>query len=212
MNQNPNDHEPQPLLLRIFKGIDLFRLIVTNILFLFLLFLIYGVYTAFRSDPVPLSSGDVLTVPFSGFLVEQSAVGDPLDMWGISPQESTVVSNVVRALRLAADDDGIAEAYLDFSNLYGGSLAQAEEIAEAVAAFRASGKPITVFSTLYSQVDLLPASYADEIYLDPMTAFHIMNFFTEILPKSLGSILTSLKPANGKGLPKRIPEMLCLPN
>ena len=129
MNQNPNDHEPQPLLLRILKGIDLFRLIVTNILFLFLLFLIYGVYTAFRSDPVPLSSGDVLTVPFSGFLVEQSAVGDPLDMWGISPQESTVVSNVVRALRLAADDDGIAEAYLDFSNLYGGSLAQAEEIA-----------------------------------------------------------------------------------
>ena len=135
MDKNQSDNrEPQPLLLRIFKGIDLFRLIVTNILFLFLLFLIYGVYTAFRSDPVPLSSGDVLTVPFSGFLVEQSAVGDPLDMWGISPQESTVVSNVVRALRLAADDDGIAEAYLDFSNLYGGSLAQAEEIAEAVAA------------------------------------------------------------------------------
>ena len=143
-------------------------------------------------------------MPFSGFLVEQSAVGDPLDMWGISPQESTVVSNVVRALRLAADDDGIAEAYLDFSNLYGGSLAQAEEIAEAVAAFRASGKPITVFSTLYSQVDLLPASYADEIYLDPMgtvslNGFSHYEFFYGDFAEKFGVDFNVIKAGEWKG-------------
>ena len=205
MDKNQSDNrEPQPLLLRIFKGIDLFRLIVTNLFFLFLLFLIYGVYTAFRSDPTPLSSGDVLTVSFSGLLVERSAVGDPLDAWGLAPEETTVVSDAVRALRLAADDDGISEAYLDFSNLYGGSLAQAEEIAAAVASFRASGKPVTVFSTLYSQIDLLTASYADEIYLDPMgtvslNGFSHYEFFYGDFAEKFGVDFNVIKAGEWKG-------------
>ena len=205
MDKNQSDNrEPQPLLLRIFKGIDLFRLIVTNLFFLFLLFLIYGVYTAFRSDPTPLSSGDVLTVPFSGLLAERSAVGDPLDAWGLAPEEVTVVSDAVRALRLAADDDGISEAYLDFSNLYGGSLAQAEEIAAAVASFRASGKPVTVFSTLYSQIDLLTASYADEIYLDPMgtvslNGFSHYEFFYGDFAEKFGIDFNAVRAGEWKG-------------
>lgn len=180
MGTNENRPEPQPkpqsLFLRIFRGIDTIRLVMTNLFFIFFLFVLYGLFSMMRSGSDIASSGSVLTVPLSGILIEQPVTEDPFSGMLTDGTDDTVVSDVVRAFRLAAADDTIREAYIDFSLFYGGSLAQASEIAEAVESFRSAGKHVTAFSGTYSQLDLLIASYADEVIMDPMGSVLLSGF------------------------------------
>lgn len=174
MSENPK--QPQSLFLRILRGIDLIRLVITNLFFIFLLMLLYVVLTLTSQEESVSSSGPILYVPLSGILIEQPVVDDPLSGWISSESPDTVVSDVVKAFRLAADDDAIEQAYIDFSAFYGGSLAQAYEIARAVESFRAAGKPVIAFSYAYSQLDLLIASFADEIWMDPLGDLYLSGF------------------------------------
>lgn len=196
--------QPQSLFLRIFKGIDTIRLVLTNMLFIFFLVVLYAVYSFWGGTSSALSSGTVLAIPLTGILTEQSVTEDPLSGFSPDNTEDTVVSDVVRALRLAADDDSVREAYIDFSSFYGGSLAQAEEIAAAVESFRSAGKPVTAFSSSYSQLDLFIASYADEIFMDPMgsvllTGFDYYEFFYKGFAEKFGIDFNIIKAGEFKG-------------
>lgn len=204
MNSNENKPQPPSLFLRIFKGIDLIRLVLTNMVFIFFLVILYAVVSLLRNEPPAASSGPVLAIPLTGVLAEQSVAEDPLDGWVGKTREDTVVSDVVKALRMAASDNTIHEAYLDFSGFYGGSLAQAEEIAAAVESFRSAGKTVTAFSTSYSQLDLLIASYADEVFMDPMgsvvlTGFDYYEFFYKDLAEKFGIDFNIIKAGEFKG-------------
>lgn len=204
MSSNENKQQPPSLFLRIFKGIDLIRLVLTNMVFIFFLVILYTVFSLLRDDPTAVSSGSVLAIPLRGVLIEQPVAKDPLDGWVGDVREDTVVSDVVKALRVAAADNSIHEAYIDFSGFYGGSLAQAEEIAAAVESFRSSGKPVTAFSTSYSQLDLLIASYADEVFMDPMgsvilTGFDHYEFFYKDLAEKFGIDFNIIKAGEFKG-------------
>lgn len=196
--------QPQSLFLRIFKGIDTIRLVLTNLFFIFLLFVLYAVFSLLGRGPDVSSSGSVLAVPLSGILVEQSVTENPFGGLVTDGSEDTVVSDVVKAFRLAAVDDGIREAYIDFSSFYGGSLAQAAEIAAAVESFRSAGKHVTAFSGTYSQIDLFIASYADEILMDPMgsvlmTGFDHYEFFYKDFAEKFGIDFNILKVGEFKG-------------
>ena len=57
----------------------------------------------------------------------------------------TRLRDVVDAIDAARDDERISSLYLDLGGLEGGGTAKLQEVAGAIDAFRATGKPVIAF-------------------------------------------------------------------
>ncbi len=82
--------------------------------------------------------------------------------WLLGPEAEPTTRQLVDSLRALADDQRVAacvvrlkDAELNFT--------QAQEIGAAIAGLSASGKPVHVFAEGYTNVELVLASYADEV-------------------------------------------------
>jgi protease-4 len=122
------------------------------------------------NDPVVLPTGSALVIEPYGVLVEQLE-GDPYDraiaalLGDGRPQ--TRVQDIVDALAYAQDDDRIEMVFLDLNSLLGAGLSKLQGIADAMDAFRRSGKTIVASADFMSQHGYFLAAHADEIYLHP---------------------------------------------
>ena len=149
----------------IFRGIDLSRRLVLNLIFLFVLVMLLALAVSGGSK-VP--SKAVLVVDPQGNLVEQLG-GDPADraMAKVLGNEepATLVYDVIDALHGAESDDRIAVVLLDLSNLAGGSLEKLEHIAAAIDAVKQKGKKVIATADVYTDTSYYLAAHADEIYL-----------------------------------------------
>ena len=84
--------------------------------------------------------------------------------------ETLQLRTVTRALRAAAKDDRIAGILLKGSltpSGYGSGYAALKEVRDALADFKAKGKPVKAFLTFAQAKDYYLASVADEVILDP---------------------------------------------
>ena len=88
----------------------------------------------------------------------------------------TRLRDVVEAIRAAKDDDRISSLYLDLGGLEGGGVAKLQEVAAAIDAFRATGKPVLAYGDYYDQPQYYLAAHADEIYLDPHGIAYVDGF------------------------------------
>jgi protease-4 len=160
----------------IWSGLDGLR----KILHLVLLLLVFGLIVAVFSRPIPLVPNKAaLVIAPHGPIVEQvsggvieRAVADSLRR---APSE-TLLRDVVDAIDAARDDKRISALYLDLSDMSGGGIAKLQEIATAVDAFRATGKPVIAYGDYYEQPQYYLAAHADEVYLDPMGAVEVDGF------------------------------------
>jgi protease-4 len=160
----------------IWLGLDGLR----KILHLLLLLLIFGVIGSLFSRPIPFVADQAaLVIAPQGPLVEQFT-GDPLeralaDTLRQGPVE-TRLRDVVDAIDAARDDERISSLYLDLGGLEGGGTAKLQEVAGAIDAFRATGKPVIAFGEYYDQPQYYLAAHADEIFLDPQGITYIDGF------------------------------------
>jgi len=157
----------------IWSGLDGLR----KILHLVLLLLIFAVIGSLFSRPIPLVPDKAaLVIAPRGPIVEQFS-GDPLeravaDSLRRAPRE-TRLRDVVEAIEAAKGDPRISSLYLDLGGMDGGGLAKLQEIASAIDAFRASGKPVIAYGDFYDQRQYYLAAHADEIYLDPFGVAYV---------------------------------------
>jgi len=174
------------------RAITWLRVVVLNGIFLVLLILIIS--SIVNNQPEPLPAKGPLLVNISGFLVDQRSYMDPVAeiiSQGQGGNAETVVRDVIRAIHYAANDDNVSELILDVKNFTGGGISKLEEIGEALAGFKESGKKITAVSNSYTQAQYYLASYADQVYLHPMgsvllTGFgSYRNYFQEGLENSM---------------------------
>lgn len=119
----------------------------------------------FVSMPATVGSGTVLEIDLEQPLDEGGA---PLAMLG--GQGRTVVDALL-ALRAAAKDDDVVAVVARVGGS-GPGLATSQELREALAAFRASGKPAVVFAETFGEMTPGTSGYAlatafDEIWLQP---------------------------------------------
>jgi protease-4 len=160
----------------IWLGLDGLR----KILHLLLLLLIFGVIGSLFSRPIPFVADQAaLVIAPQGPLVEQFT-GDPFeralaDTLRQGPVE-TRLRDVVDAIDAARDDERISSLYLDLGGLEGGGTAKLQEVAGAIDAFRATGKPVIAFGEYYDQPQYYLAAHADEIFLDPQGITYIDGF------------------------------------
>lgn len=153
------------LLTSIFRGIDLSRRLVLNLLFVLFLVILLAL-AASGTHPVPAKA--VLVIDPQGLLVEQLG-GEPVAravgkaMGNDVPQTS--VYDVLDALHAAEKDDRIVAVLLDLNNLAGGSLEKLQHVAAAIEDVKKSGKKVLATADAYTDTSYLLAAHADEIYL-----------------------------------------------
>ncbi|HUA22977.1 MAG TPA: signal peptide peptidase SppA [Steroidobacteraceae bacterium] len=155
------------ILLGIWRGLDGLR----KALHLLLLLVIFGVIIWALSSSAPtVSLRTALVVKPEGQLVEQlsgDAVQRAVENAQGEQRQETLLWDLVEAIRGAATDNRIRVLVLDLDKLEGAGQPELEELAGAIGAFRASGKPVIAFGTTYDQDQYYLAAQADKVYLDP---------------------------------------------
>ena len=149
----------------IWTGVDGFRKVIHLVLMIFI-FVVMLAALGSGTAAVKIKDGTVLLLNPSGVLVHELSAGEldlELQRMNDEPPPETLVRDVVRALRHAAEDDRIAAVLVDIDGLAGGGFTKLQDIAAAMREFRGSGKPVVSYSRWYGQNGYLLASQADEV-------------------------------------------------
>ncbi|MGC7590151.1 signal peptide peptidase SppA [Bisgaard Taxon 46] len=162
----------------VWRAINFIRDLVMNLVFLaFVLLLAVAVGLFISSDSKKANAalvGDqgALYLNLDGYLADnreepswENALKEFNDQY-IPRQISTF--DVVYAITNAEKDERIKGLVLDLNFFEGGDLPALEYIGKAISDFKRSKKPVIVFADNYDQKQYLLASYADQIYLNPI--------------------------------------------
>ena len=169
---------------QLLSYLDVARSIVLNILFvmfmLLLLLIVAGTAGLFAEKaPMEVVQGSALRLAPEGMLVEEysgealerainEAIGDGI------PQVR--LRDLVDAVDAAADDARIAAVVLDLDSLIGGGPAMYQDLAEAVARFRTTGKRVVAVGDSYAQGPYYVAAHADEVLMHPMGVVFVTGY------------------------------------
>lgn len=152
-----------------------FRTWTLNIAFLVLLFFIISAISTQGTKKVTrMSTSGILVLTLSGDIVEEKQSSDPFtkalnEKLGLNtlPTE-TLLQDVLDAIKTAGKDDNVICLLLDLSNLGSVGLNQLQLIGQALNSFKEDDKLVIAAEDFYPQKAYYLASYADEIYLNPM--------------------------------------------
>ena len=140
-----------------------------NIAFLLIFLLIISSF--FQQTAQPLPEKAALRLALSGVLVDEKTRIPPFAQLMNPDQQldaETLVSDLIKAIKQAADDDRITALVLELDYLMGGGISKLEEVGAALESFKSSGKPVIAVGDNFSQDQYFLASFADRIYLNPM--------------------------------------------
>ncbi len=162
---------------KVLTGVRIFTL---NIAFLaLLLFIFTSISTYSPKKEVKIPSSGALVLSLSGDIVEEKQPADPFssllnDKLGLKtlPTE-TLFQDILDAIGKAAGDDKVTCILLDLNKMGSVGLNQLQIIGKALTDFKASGKKIIAAEDFYQQKAYYLASFADEIYLNPMGAVDV---------------------------------------
>lgn len=168
----------------IFKGVgkilSLFRSLLFNLIFLAVIAAI--VFSVFYSDKPVIPDNSILRLTIVGNIVEQKTEVNPFDEtfsdlvgWPSQARE-TLLQDILDAIDHAADDSSISSILLDLDDMGQAGLNQLQDIGAALISFRDNGKRVIAAEDYYSQNQYYLASYADEIFLNPMGGVYLSGF------------------------------------
>src|SRR5690606_1243904 len=151
----------------LWRGVDLTRRAVFNLLFLLVLVL---VLVAVFSDGPVLRERSALVLAPAGAIVEQYSV-DPVEralarLVG-EEQPETQLRDILRALDVAARDKRIERLVIRPDRIGSVGYAALREIGAAIQRFKESGKQVVAYADNLGQQQYYLAAFADEVYLHP---------------------------------------------
>jgi protease-4 len=156
---------------RFLRGLWRFLDGLRRVLHLLLLLALFGLIVGALRESIPrLPEKGALVIHPSGEIVEQLATV-PLERALTEASEQrepqTLLWDLTDAIRAAARDPRIQALLIETDDLAGVGQVKLEELAAAIAAFRASGKKVIARGSYYLQGQYYLAAQADEVYLDP---------------------------------------------
>ncbi|MEB3290520.1 MAG: signal peptide peptidase SppA [Leptolyngbya sp.] len=137
-----------------------------------------------RSGGSPTVEKDsVLVYDLSTLIPDTPIFQEPEDFVVNGPVPPQVaLRQAVLALDAAAEDDRIVALYLQGSSFpMGMGLANQQEIAQALARFKASGKTILAYDVDWTEREYALATLADSLYLHPFGDMEINGLYSETL-------------------------------
>ena len=153
----------------VFRGIDLARRVVLNLIFLAILIVAVAYWTGDDTADVPETAA--LVIAPRGQIVEQlsgDAVDRALGRLTGDEEPETLKHDLERAIRAAKDDERIQAVLLDLSNLGGTGLSTLQDLRSEIDELKTSGKPVVAAADFYDKTQYYLASAADEIFLHHM--------------------------------------------
>jgi protease-4 len=172
------------------KLITWLRIILVNGVFLLTLLLMVVLFSSTELPSIP-DRGALILNP-QGKVVDQLSFTDPFKnlMGESNPEErETLLQDMIDAIVLAKDDERITSMVMELDYLAHAGISKMQELAAALAQFRASGKKIVAVGDHFSQDQYWLAAQADEVYMHPMGAVFIQgyglyrNYFKSALEK-----------------------------
>jgi protease IV len=151
-----------------------FRILTLNLAFLMLLFFIFSSLSYLPQKETKISTSGALVLKLSGDIVEEKRATDPISSvlneklsLNAGPSE-TLFQDILDVIEAASVDENVTCILLDLSELGTVGLNQLQIMGKALTEFKASGKKIIAAEDYYRQKAYYLASFADEVYLNPM--------------------------------------------
>ncbi|MCC5887512.1 MAG: signal peptide peptidase SppA [Gammaproteobacteria bacterium] len=145
------------------------RTVTANILFLALIVVV--LLLLFSGDErVAVPDGAALVLKLDAPIMEEAPRPEPLELLFADQDSARPIEmrDLVHALERAAKDNRIQALVLDLDRFPGAAPATLNSLGKSLSAFRASGKPVVVIADNLSQPQYFLASFADQLYLNPM--------------------------------------------
>lgn len=169
--------------------LDAMRRALLNLLLLAVIVLI--IIGLFSEEAPPVPDGGALIINPSGELVDQLSYVDPLSnaLNADKAPQQTLLSDVIKAVDIAAADRRIKLIVLQTDGLEHGGLSKFEELATALDQFRAKGKTVVAVGDSFTQDQYWLAAQADKVFMNPMGQVLLQgygaytNFFKDALDK-----------------------------
>ncbi len=165
-----------------------FATVVGIVISTFVLALIFIlIITAFvaslgNKELVEVKNNSVLSLNLDQPITERtpnnSLAGVPI--LGSGEEKSIGFYDVIKALKVAKDDDKIECVYINVSSPNAG-MATMLEVRNAIIDFKKSKKPVIAYSEVYTQGAYFLASAADKVYLNPQGALEFKGFSSELM-------------------------------
>ena len=155
-------------------------LIISGIVVALVLVAFLGValiFAAFRKSAPPIHDNSVLALSVSGPLPDY-VPEDPLRKLFGGPEQS--LSNLLLQFKKAKADKRITAILLDIDGS-GAGWAKAEEIRDAIADFRTSGKPVYAYMEYGMNKEYYIASACDKIYVAPPGELFINGLAADVM-------------------------------
>ena len=156
------------------SGVFLKRTAIFVVLLFISLSIIGGL---FPSDDDPIEEGAILNLNIKGALVEELSQSDferAFSQFSGESQTETLITDVIRVIRHAKDNEDISTLLISTDDFSGGSNTKLELIAKEITEFKTSGKKVIAYSTQgYGTAQYYLAAFADEVHLHDYTAVFI---------------------------------------
>ncbi|MCK3659007.1 signal peptide peptidase SppA [Pasteurellaceae bacterium Pebbles2] len=173
----------------LWNGLNFIRRIVMNVIFLFFVLALITVLSLVnpqKNNQLLTGEQGALWLSLDGYLADnreenltwQQALNE-LDNTHVPRKISTF--DLVYAIENAANDSRIQGLVLDLNYFEGADLPALNYVGQALQHFKAKNKPLIAFSDNYSQGQYFLASFADEIYLNPMGTVEIKGLSSQNL-------------------------------
>jgi len=156
------------------SGVFLKRTAIFVVLLFISLSIIGGL---FPSDDDPIEEGAILNLNIKGSLVEELSQSDferAFSQFSGESQTETLITDVIRVIRHAKDNEDISTLLISTDDFSGGSSTKLELIAKEITEFKTSGKKVIAYSTQgYGTAQYYLAAFADEVHLHDYTTVFI---------------------------------------
>ena len=172
----------------IWKALNFIRKLTINfifLLFVLLLATIVGLFNQHNKSTELVGEQGALWIALDGYLADNREANmtwqkalNKLDNQYVPRQISTF--DLVYAIEAAESDDRIKGIVLDLNLFEGADLPALEYVGKALNSFK-QNKPVIAFADNYSQDQYFLASFADEIYLNPIGTVAIEGVSTQNL-------------------------------
>jgi len=128
------------------------------------------------AQPEPLPERAALLLNPQGVLVETRVPLEPFEAFLEGDGGEVLLADVIESIARAATDDRITALVMDLQQLASPTVSQVLEIAPAIEAFRASGKPVVAFADYYDQGHYVLAAQADSVLLHTEGGVNLQGF------------------------------------
>src|SRR6202158_3574221 len=155
-------------------------LIISGVVVALVLVLVLGgllIFAAFRKAPPSIHDNSVLALSVSGPLPDY-VPDDPVRRLFGGPEQS--LTGLLIQLKKAKADKRISAILLDIGGS-GAGWAKAEEIRDAIADFRSSGKPVYAYMEYGMNKEYYIASACDKIYMPPPGELFINGLAADVM-------------------------------